>query len=314
MPDLRYDEISAYSLQYRFGPLKVFVVAASPCDEMVKKRPQACPSCGSIFEAPITNSRKCPDCREKIVVRTHPDTKEKLLLSEEGAKEFDTQKKSRSQRNKAIRKVAALGLDESAFLKHEKKLLEEFGSTPSPGDVYWSAANSRVLSLGRKPKENAQMLNSIYWAMGHHLLDEGRSKKHVQALQKKSHKWELVQMVVEFEYLGQDRNAVIDAANCCDTCEIRNREEFTVEGATEDAPLPQEECENDWCTCMWVMGKNPLPGTKGSRPSPYDIDIEGSGKKVTEKEEELTFKEGCLFFAVILIGMALFLGACVVLI
>ena len=107
---------------------------------------------------------------------------------------------------------------------------------------------------------------------------------------------------------------VIDAANCCDTCEIRNREEFTVEEATKGAPLPQEECENDWCTCMWVMGKNPLPGTKGSRPSPYDIDIEGPGKKVTEKEEELTIKEGCLIFAVILIGMALFLGACVVII
>jgi len=41
----------------------------------------ACPNCGVLLDPPPKQSRKCPDCREAIVLRTDPDSKNKVFLT-----------------------------------------------------------------------------------------------------------------------------------------------------------------------------------------------------------------------------------------
>lgn len=45
----------------------------------------ACPHCGVVLDPPPKASRKCPECREQLIVRTDTVTREKLVLSPEGA-------------------------------------------------------------------------------------------------------------------------------------------------------------------------------------------------------------------------------------
>jgi len=41
-----------------------------------------CPHCEAVLDPPPKQSRKCPECRERIIVRTHPVSKAKFLLTE----------------------------------------------------------------------------------------------------------------------------------------------------------------------------------------------------------------------------------------
>jgi len=61
-------------------------------------------------------------------VRTDPDSKAKLFLTESGAKDFDLAKKNRSARNKVLRRLAGWELSEVDYLREEKRLIESFGS------------------------------------------------------------------------------------------------------------------------------------------------------------------------------------------
>ena len=96
-------------------------------------------------------------------VRTDPDSKAKLLLTEFGAEEFDQAKKARSARNKVLRRLPILGLEEGNYLLEERRLSKQFGRAPSPGDVYWGLANSTLQQLIPSPGKNAHQIKQIYW-------------------------------------------------------------------------------------------------------------------------------------------------------
>ena len=56
-----------------------------------------CPNCGCVLEIKIETSKKCPKCKEKIILRTNKLTSKKLLLSEKKATEYDKHDKKRSE-------------------------------------------------------------------------------------------------------------------------------------------------------------------------------------------------------------------------
>lgn len=224
----------------------------------------ACPNCGVLLDPPPKQSRKCPDCREAIVLRTDPDSKNKVFLTKSEVEEFDRLKKNRSERNRALRDLAGMDLDETDYRREEKRLSEKFGSNASPGDIYWGLANQTLQKLIADPKNgdaehwhrNAHQIQMLYWKMGLHLLRENRSREQVQDQQRESHKWRLTKE--HRTYLSMRKTSIfsIDVGSCCDTCRILEGGEYTFEKALEEMPLPQVDCEKDWCTCWWV---NKLP-------------------------------------------------------
>lgn len=58
-----------------------------------------CPNCGVVLNSEIKTSKKCSECKEKIVVRTNPLTKEKLLLCEKDLKKYESNDNKRKEIN-----------------------------------------------------------------------------------------------------------------------------------------------------------------------------------------------------------------------
>lgn len=56
-----------------------------------------CPNCGCVLDGEIKSSKKCPGCKEKIVLRTNKLTSKKLLLSEKRSIAYDKHDKKRSE-------------------------------------------------------------------------------------------------------------------------------------------------------------------------------------------------------------------------
>ena len=56
-----------------------------------------CPSCAVVLNSEIKTSKKCPECKERIVVRTNPLTKEKLLLCEKDLKKYESNDNKRKE-------------------------------------------------------------------------------------------------------------------------------------------------------------------------------------------------------------------------
>lgn len=221
-----------------------------------KASPSACPYCGVVLDPPPKGSRKCPDCRARIVLRTDPDSKVKVLLTEGGADEFDRKKKVRSDRNRVIRELLstpALELDGGDYLKEEQRLAEMFNCKPSPGDVFSGLTNGKLNQLFPDPEKNAHLIHMIYFMMGLRALRESRSREAVQRLQREGHRWKLMDYQMSAHHFGgtPGRGAVISTNPCCETCSALEGANYTHEKALDEMPLPQSTCEKDWCTCMW---------------------------------------------------------------
>ena len=114
----------------------------------VEEQPVACPYCGTVLDTPPKSSRKCPVCRDNIVVRTRRSDGTKLYLTENDAKVFDAERKADAFRNKAIRAAAMIGLDTTAFERTEKELLAK-SPVYGPSYVFWALANRQSVAQMR---------------------------------------------------------------------------------------------------------------------------------------------------------------------
>ncbi len=54
-----------------------------------------CPGCGVVLDCEIKSSKKCPECKCKIVLRTNKESSKKLLLTEAEATKFDKDDENR---------------------------------------------------------------------------------------------------------------------------------------------------------------------------------------------------------------------------
>lgn len=267
----------------------------------------ACPYCGVILDPFPKRSRKCPNCREPIVLRTEPTSKTKLLLTKSEADEFDRAKKARSLRNRVLANLEEFGLNEGHYTKTEKRLTKEFGRSPSAGDVFWRLANERIERLGRNPEKNAHDLKRCYWSMGLHLLHEGRSREAVQNQQRESHRWALIEDHTNWRNYGSHNEwiPIVDTSFCCETCGGLNGVEYTYEEALAKMPLPQADCEEDWCLCGW---------SKRISDDLNDTDLESEALVELEEESNASKKSspGCLISLLILSVLVLAISTIVV--
>lgn len=69
-----------------------------------------CPYCKHPFEKQLSRKTKCKGCNNPVFVRTHFDTKEKLLLTEEEVLDFDVEKERYFNNRWAYDKCLSLGL------------------------------------------------------------------------------------------------------------------------------------------------------------------------------------------------------------
>ncbi len=214
----------------------------------VEEQPVACPHCGTVLDTPPKSSRKCPACRDKIVVRTRRSDGAKLYLTENDAKVYDGERKADAFRNKALRAAANIGMDEKAFERKEKELLAR-SSGWSPGDVFWALA-------GEKAKEQALAgdlhgLSMTYFHQALWLYDEGRPYARLKVESEKARAQSYAN--------GGCQELQVSGGAGCDNCKPFDGRVYPVEEAVKEWPVPSEECTNGWCLCMWNPVVRDLP-------------------------------------------------------
>lgn len=203
--------------------------------------PPACPSCGVILDTFPSRTRKCPSCKQKLVVRTRRSDRAKLLLTESQGRVFDTERSRDAKRNKAIRhSLLHLGCSKRDFELIENELARRFG-VALPGDTYCVLANSAI----KEPMLNKEWhrVGMIQWGMARWLYEEGR--EHIQ-MQREAYKADLL------HHLSQGRTHVRVVSGSCNECRKNDGRVFSVSDALNSAIIPNERCKNGWCICLWL--------------------------------------------------------------
>ena len=97
-----------------------------------------CPNCGCVLDNKIESSKKCPECKEKIVVRTNKLTSKKLLLSEKRAIEYDKHDKKRSE---IIYFDNIISKRQYVYSNYMNKFYELKSDAPDPRNVVYPFVN-----------------------------------------------------------------------------------------------------------------------------------------------------------------------------
>jgi hypothetical protein len=224
--------------------------------------PTACPHCGVVLDPPPKASRLCPHCREKLVVRTDPVTKEKLVLTPAGADDFDRKKKAAGVKKKIIGRLGGLGFGEADYERGRTELRDQFsGVEPGPGDVFWRLANELVMSQ----EATQQWLDAARTRgeMAQHLHDEGRNPTTVLRQRFENElRWH-----AEVTAPGSTSTALpfldISAHLNCEPCSRDDGRRLGVAEAQQTMPLPHADCADVYCRCAYRTVYD---------PSAYDSD------------------------------------------
>jgi hypothetical protein len=209
----------------------------------------ACPHCGVVLDPPPRGSRKCPDCRESIVVRTDPVTKEKLMLTSTDADEYDRAKQRDRDRRKVLRQLGgSFGVDD--YDQIEAELRVKFGGAePEPGDVFWSIACN--LQLSQEANGMWEEAAGTWRKMANHLQDEGRDP--TTALTKAFEN--ILRYHAELTAPGSPSTADpfldIRTHPDCEPCSVDEGRRVGVAEARQIMPLPHAGCADGFCRCSY---------------------------------------------------------------
>lgn len=90
---------------------------------------KVCPSCGSSLKEAPKQNRKCPECKDQILVRSHFQKKDKkVLLRQDEKDDFEKAKKGYFDERWCVRELTHLQISEEEFMKTWIELGSEFSS------------------------------------------------------------------------------------------------------------------------------------------------------------------------------------------
>jgi len=158
-------------------------------------------------------------------------------------------------------------------------------------------------------ENNAHQIQQIYWQMGVHLKDEGRPREQVQEQQRLSHQWRLNRDKSVSEIFGESglgKQVTISTRSCCDACHVLEGKEYTFGDALNEAPLPQAQCEWDWCLCTWARKRGDNASTSDlfgfdHLADELSLEIEHGNRPTSASQAS----QGCLSSVVLLVGVLL---------
>lgn len=212
-----------------------------------------CPYCQHQLDKFPSRKSKCPACGNTYFVRTDPDTRLKLVLTESQVKENDQKWKMSYAANDFGDSLRSLVGDAShEQLKHKLKaeLETKFNKIPTESDLQWAASNA-ILQEAIK-RNDVEAMTSIYWNQAIFLHREGRDCSHVK---------EALNRVRLHEYLKEGVADSVEIITCkeasCEACRKLEGKILSIKDALEQKPLPCKECsfeqENGfgWCRCLY---------------------------------------------------------------
>lgn len=210
-----------------------------------------CPYCKTLLEKVPQRKKKCPSCNNFIYVRTLPSTRERVLATEEEARQIDAEWSKINFRNDWLNKLSAYGITEKDFNNYKDRLSKKFGFEASLRDVVRTILNDLILKISKK--KDLHDLKMLYYEMALFLNDEGAdSFRYLQEAAK------LELMLLKKEGIIK-KVSILSAGDACPTCQKLDGKKFTVDKALNEMPIPVKNCtfkfDNDkpnFCRCSYL--------------------------------------------------------------
>jgi len=129
-----------------------------------------CPYCDKPLESIPSRKKKCNYCGQFIYVRTRPQDRKKVLVTEKGKELIEEQWRQYYQEaeDKEL-------LQNPEFRIAKQELLKQFDKEPSIGDVKWRVYNQRILEYASKKIWGLYRNNKL--DMAELLMQEGHHKQ-----------------------------------------------------------------------------------------------------------------------------------------
>jgi DNA-directed RNA polymerase subunit RPC12/RpoP len=112
---------------------------ASVAPSAIGRLDNVCPSCGAILAERPARKTKCPHCGSYIFVRTRPLDRQRVLVTEEQARNLEAQWAG------FPRERIAPMLNQKEMEELRPVLAKQFGKPPSDTDVAWAYLNQKTL-------------------------------------------------------------------------------------------------------------------------------------------------------------------------
>jgi len=216
-----------------------------------------CPYCQTELAVRPQRKKKCPSCQKPIYIRTLPDTREKVLVTEDDAQRIDAEWESKGKRAQLLSSLEAFGISQSEFLNRKELLSKKYGREASDRDVAWGLYNERINREAKSGAPDFHTLQMLYYTMALFLDEEGKDSFSTLVEAKKC---ELRALEKNF---GAKRKVKILTAKeqSCPECQKLEGKIFTIDEALRSMPLPCKECTNPgytddddkgFCRCMYV--------------------------------------------------------------
>jgi hypothetical protein len=215
----------------------------------------SCPYCKFKFIKLPSKKSKCPNCFEYVYVRTLPDTKEKMIVTEKEASEID---KKWEEINFKKRWHNDLFNRYGGTIDEYNYIISKSGS-PFTRDHIYTMLNSLADKNSRNNKFN--IVSQIYYSMALFIYEEDKNPFELIRL---SRYYELI------HYKNQGMFSKVRILTCSNTkkeenkacleCSKQHGLVFEINEALDRMPIPCNSCSHNkdiksypFCRCMWSV-------------------------------------------------------------
>lgn len=147
-------------------------------------------------------------------------------------------------RDAAIEAARRFGATPADFARLEQALAQQSGGAVGPGDAFWALSSAAAERYSQARDWDGAGI--VYHAQARWLHDY-EPDHHYQDTLRLAHS----AAVLDLQKRRHHRRVAIDSKRCCTACAERDGEEFSFQRALQEAPLPFDACERDWCSCTW---------------------------------------------------------------
>jgi hypothetical protein len=210
--------------------------------------PAVCPYCSVVLPRRPQRKSRCKACREFIFVKTHPDTRERVLATERQAEVIEAAWTARHERRAAEQAVQRFGLSLDQF--RERRAAQPDCSVR---DLIWGMFNESLHGLMRAGDLSG--LKTRYYEMALFCAEEDRPFTH---LLEQSHEMEL-RSYLRSQVVSRVEVITAGEGNSCPACLRLHGEVFGVMEALQTKPLPCRACTTvvvgskpGFCRCCYV--------------------------------------------------------------
>ncbi len=215
-----------------------------------------CPSCGTLLEPAPTASRRCAQCRERIIVKRVDGRT--VFLAEAVLPVYEAERKRFANASRLARECQRwLRLAAIAGAPAEKLEARARSAVARPSEE--AVAASRVLYLGTVERAYQQAKRERRWEEASRIRRAHALVLHREAGSPAPPTEPIVKlhrdaMAAALRGIAEMvRDAELVAAACCDACRADDRRIVRISAELRAPSLPHDGCPRGLCSCRWDL-------------------------------------------------------------